>query len=107
MSTVTKQELVNRIADKTRAKPATVKTVVQQLLDQITAELAHNNRLELRDFGVFEPRTQQARIAQNPRTMEDIQVPAKRVVRFKMGRRMREQMNEDVVQDAVPDSDLY
>ena len=96
MSTVTKQELVKRIAEKTHAKPKTVKTIVQQLLDQITTELAQNNRLELRDFGIFEPQTRQARTAQNPRTLENITVPAKRVVRFKMGRMMRARMNEDV-----------
>ena len=93
MSTITKQELVNRIAEKTHSKPAAVKTVVQQLLDQITMELAKNNRLEFRNFGVFEPRTRKARTAQNPRTMENIDIPAKREVRFKMGRIMKERMN--------------
>ena len=93
MSTITKQELVDRIAQNTHIKAATVKTVVQQLYEQITLELAKNNRLEFRDFGVFEPCTHKARIAVNPRTMTDIHVPAKRVVRFKMGRRMKEMMN--------------
>jgi integration host factor subunit beta len=96
MATITKQELVKRIAEKTHSKPKTVKTIVQQLLDQITTELAQNNRLELRDFGVFEPQTRQARTAQNPRTLANIYVSAKRVVRFKMGRMMRARMNEDV-----------
>jgi integration host factor subunit beta len=96
MTTITKQELVKRIAEKTHFKPKTVKLIVQRLLDQITAELAQDNRLELRDFGVFEPQTREARTAQNPRTLENITVPAKRVVRFKMGRMMRESMNEDV-----------
>ena len=96
MSTITKQELVTRITEKTHSKPQTVKIIVQQLLDQITVELAKNNRLELRDFGVFEPQTRQARTAQNPRTLENITVPAKRVVRFKMGRMMRARMNEDM-----------
>ena len=96
MSTITKQELANRIVAKTQFKLATVKTIVQQLLDQITMELAKNNRLELRDFGVFEPNTRKARNAKNPRTLESIHVPAKRAVRFKMGRLMRERMNQDV-----------
>jgi len=98
MSTTTKQELASRIAEKTHFKLTTVKTIVQQLFDQVTAELVKNNRLELRDFGVFEPHTRKARTAQNPRTLEHIHVPAKRAVRFKMGRRMRERMNEDVTE---------
>lgn len=93
MSTITKQDLVNRIAENSQARQETIRTVVQQLLDQITLELANNNRLEFRNFGVFEPRTRDARAAQNPRTQEWIRVPAKRTVKFKMGRMMRERMN--------------
>jgi integration host factor subunit beta len=100
MATITKQELVNRIAKQTHYKLATVKAVVQQLLNQITLELAKNNRLEFRNFGVFEPWTREARTAQNPRTLEFINVPAKPVVRFKMGRIMRESMNLAKQQEA-------
>jgi len=75
----------------------TVKTVVQQFLDEITTELAQNNRLEFRDFGVFEPRTRKARTAQNPKTLEKVQVPAKRSVKFKMGRMMRERLNNGAI----------
>ena len=93
MATITKQELVKRIAEQTHYKRAVVKTVVQQLLEQITMELTQNNRLELRNFGVFEPWIREARTAQNPRTLKFINVPAKPVVRVKMGRMMRYRMN--------------
>jgi nucleoid DNA-binding protein len=93
MPTITKKELVGRIAERTQNKPAIVKTVVQQFLNEITTELSKNNRLEFRDFGIFEFKERVARIAQNPKTMEPIHVPAKRTVKFKMGRLMREGMN--------------
>ena len=93
MATKTKKELVDRIAERTQSRHATVKAVVQQFLDEITTELAKNNRLEFRDFGVFEVRKQAPRTAQNPQTLEPIEVPAKRSVKFKMGRIMRERMN--------------
>jgi nucleoid DNA-binding protein len=48
--------------------------------------------LEFRDFGVFETRTRAARTAQNPKTLERVEVPAKRTVKFKMGRLMRENL---------------
>ena len=70
--------------------------MVQHLLDEITSELARNNRLEFRDFGVFEPRTREARPAQNPKTLEQVQVPAKRTVKFKMGRLMKDRLNDGV-----------
>ena len=93
MPTITKKDFVDRIAETTQCKRVVVKTVVQQFLDEIVAELAKDNRLEFRDFGVFEVRERAARVAQNPKTLEPVEVPAKRVVKFKMGRIMREGMN--------------
>ena len=92
MSTVTKKELIDRIAERTQAKRVVVKHVVQTFLDEVIAELCKNNRLEFRDFGVFETRTRVARIAQNPKTLERVEVPAKRTVKFKMGRLMKENL---------------
>jgi len=97
MSTVSKKDLVDRIAEITQSKRVTVKAVLQHLLDEITTELAQNNRLEFRDFGVFEPRTREARTAQNPKTLEKVQVPAKRTVKFKMGRMMRDRLTEGAI----------
>ena len=92
MSTITKKELIDRIAEKTQAKRVLVKKIVQEFLDEITSELCKGNRLEFRDFGVFETRVRASRIAQNPRTLDRVEVPAKRTVKFKMGRLMRENL---------------
>ena len=94
MSTVTKKELIDRIAESTQAKRVVVKRIVQSFLDEVVAELARDNRLEFRDFGVFETRTRAARVAQNPRTLERVPVPAKRTVKFKMGRLMKQKLEE-------------
>ncbi len=90
MATVTKKELISRIAERTQAKRVLVKRITQAFLDEIISELRKNNRLEFRDFGVFETRTRASRTAQNPKTLERVEVPAKRTVKFKMGRLMRE-----------------
>ncbi len=92
MSTVTKKELIDRISERTQAKRVVVKRIVQAFLDEIINELGDDNRLEFRDFGVFETRTRAARIAQNPKTLERVEVPAKRTVKFKMGRLMKEKL---------------
>ena len=89
MRTVTKKELTDRIADSLGAKRSLVKDVVQLFLDNIVDELANGNRLEFRDFGVFEVRTRKPRMAQNPRTLERVPVPLKSTVKFKVGRRMK------------------
>ena len=93
MATVTKKELIGRIAEQTQAKRVLVKRIVQTFLDEITSELRKDNRLEFHDFGVFETRTRAARDAQNPRTLERVEVPAKRTVKFKMGRLMKESLS--------------
>ncbi len=93
--TITKKELVNRISDQTGQTKVVVKDILQKFLDEIIDELAHGNRLEFREFGVFEVRERAARVAQNPRTLEKVVVPSKRVVKFKVGRTMREKVCED------------
>lgn len=93
MSTITKKELIDRIADSTQAKRVIVKRIIQTFLDEVIDELAHDNRLEFRDFGVFETRTRSSRVAQNPKTLERVQVPPKRSVKFKMGRLMRDKLS--------------
>ncbi len=93
--TVTKKELVNRIAESTGQTKVVVKEILQQFLDEIIGELSVGNRLEFREFGVFEVRERAARKAQNPRTLEKVYVPAKRVVKFKVGRTMRERVCEE------------
>lgn len=92
MATVTKKELIDRIADITQAKRVVVKRIVQSFLDEVINELAEDNRLEFRDFGVFETRTRAARDAQNPKTLEKVRVPPKRTVKFKMGRLLKQKL---------------
>ncbi|RLT01020.1 MAG: integration host factor subunit beta [Planctomycetota bacterium] len=91
MSTITKKELVEQVAQHTGADRGETRKIVQAFLDAVVQELNRGNRLEFRDFGVFEVRQRAPRMAQNPKTMEKVKVPAKRSVRFKPGRLMREQ----------------
>lgn len=95
MTTVTKKELIDRIADDTGTKRVLVKRIVQNFLDEIVKELGNGNRLEFRDFGVFECKVRAARTAQNPKTLEQVHVPAKRTVKFKIGRLMKQQLIGD------------
>jgi len=93
MPTTTKKELIGRIAERTQAKRVVVKPIIQSFFVEIVAELAKNNRLEFRDFGVFETRTRAGRVGQNPKNLEKVQIPAKGMVKFKMGRLMKQKLN--------------
>ena len=105
MKTVTKKELVHRIADKTGVTKVVAKEVIQSFLNAIIDELAEGNRLEFREFGVFESRERAARLAQNPRTLEKVPVPKKRIVKFKVGRLMRKKVSGEDVGDLSLDDD--
>ncbi|MBI4717891.1 MAG: integration host factor subunit beta [Planctomycetes bacterium] len=94
MATITKKELIDRIAEQHQLQRMVVKHIVQSFLDAIIEELSQGNRLEFRDFGVFECRTRAARKAQNPKTLAKVNVPPKRTVKFKVGRVMKTRMRE-------------
>jgi integration host factor subunit beta len=89
MATITKKELIDRIAERSSSKRVVVKRIIQSFLDEIIDELGRGNRLEFRDFGVFESKQRAARTAQNPKTLERVDVPSKRTVKFKVGRMMK------------------
>ena len=92
MATITKKELIDRISELTNTRRVQVKRVVQQFLDEIVNELGKSNRLEFRDFGVFETKLRKGRKAQNPKTLEPVLVPPKRTVKFKVGRLMKQRL---------------
>jgi len=112
MATITKKELIDQITEelsrerpRAQIKGVQVKRVVQKFLDLIIGELAKGNRLEFRDFGVFESKLRAARVAQNPKTLERVGVPAKRSVKFKVGRMMKERLLQTPVgQQPVSDA---
>lgn len=91
--TITKKELVLRIAESTHQKQTVTRDIIQLFIDEVIGELARGNRLELRDFGVFEVKVRGARKARNPKTGDEVRVPEKRVVTIKPGKKMKEMIN--------------
>ena len=100
MATITKKDLVERICGGASGRRLEVKRTLQQFLDLIVDELGKGNRLEFRDFGVFEVRSRAARTAQNPKTLAPVRVPARRTVKFKAGREMRNRLEGTANGDA-------
>jgi integration host factor subunit beta len=94
MKTITKKDLIDHICTQTGMKRSAVKKAVQCFLDTVIQELSAGNRLEFRDFGVFEIRHRAPRIAQNPKTLERVPVPARKTVKFKVGRLMKDALEQ-------------
>ena len=88
----TKRELIARVALKTEQKQRIAKNIIQTFMDEMIEELAQGNRLEFREFGVFDTFHKEPRIARNPHTGDMVKVPAKAVVRFKVGRLMKQRV---------------
>ncbi len=88
--TVTKRDLVMRISSETGLVQQQVQEVVQKTLDYISEALAKGDKVELRNFGVFEVKVRKARVGRNPNKPEtDVPIPQRSVVKFKAGKEMR------------------
>src|SRR5271168_3114708 len=88
--TLTKRDLVVRISNDTSMVQQQVFEVVQKTLDYIAEALAKGDKVELRNFGVFEVKVRKARVGRNPNSPEtDVPIPARAMVKFKAGKEMR------------------
>ena len=90
---MTKRDLVMRIADETGLIQQDVYAVLQKSLDYIVEALDQGDTVEFRNFGVFEVRERKQRIGRNPNKPENVvTIPARKVVKFKPGKIMRERI---------------
>ena len=86
---LTKRNLVLRISEETGLIQTQVFEVVQKTLNHITEALAKGDKVELRNFGVFEVKIRKARVGRNPNQPEtDVPIPARAMVKFKAGKVM-------------------
>src|ERR1700747_2228592 len=89
--TMTKRDLVIRISNETGLVQQQVLDVVQKTLDYIAESVSKGDKVELRNFGVFEVKVRKARIGRNPNApAADVPIPPRAVVKFKPGKEMRE-----------------
>jgi len=86
---MTKKDIVLKITDMTGIKQVDVKRIVQKTFDVVVEALVRNEKVELRNFGVFKVRERKARFGRNPRTGESVPVPPRKVVIFKPGLEMK------------------
>jgi nucleoid DNA-binding protein len=88
--TLTKRDLVIRISSENSLSQQHVFDVIQKTLDYISEALSKGDKVELRNFGVFEVKVRKARVGRNPNKPEtDVPIPARAMVKFKAGKEMR------------------
>jgi len=91
---VTKKDIVRTIAEQIDLPQLRTKDLVQRTFDALIEALVKEGRIELRNFGVFEIKRREARMARNPRTGEKVPVQAKNVLTFKPGKEMEARVRE-------------
>lgn len=92
-STITKKKLIHSISSEKNVHVNDVRQVIQSFLDKMTDRLAEGERLEFRDFGVFEVVVRKQKIGRNPKNADiPIVIPARYAVKFTPGKNMRKRI---------------
>ena len=92
---MTKQEIVARVSEKAGLTQAQAVQAVEETFDSIVASLARGERVELRNFGVFEVRHRKPRVGRNPADpTKEYPVPARAVAKFKAGKEMKAEVGK-------------
>lgn len=90
MKNVNKDTLVHAIMEKTEFSKKDVMTMLECMIDEITAELSKGNKVTLTGFGTFKVSNRAAREGINPQTKAKITIPAMTVPKFTAGKTLKE-----------------
>lgn len=85
-----KAELINAAAEKTGLSKKDTEAVINAALESITEALQQSEKVQLVGFGAFEVKARAERIGRNPRTKEQINIPASKVPVFKPGKALKD-----------------
>lgn len=85
-----KAELIAQVARKADLSKKDSEKAVNAILDTITACLESGEKVQLVGFGVFDVKERGVRVGRNPKTREEIEIPASRVPQFKAGKALKE-----------------
>ena len=92
---MTRSELINRVADRVpHLTRKDEEIVVDTIFDVMTDSLSRGEGIEIRGFGSFKVKHRRERQGRNPKTGEQVQIPAKRVPFFKVGKELNERINK-------------
>ncbi len=85
-----KQDIIAKVAKDTGLKRASAAAVVDSIIDGITKSLKKGDHVSFVGFGTFKISNRKARIGRNPQTGEPIKIPAKRVVKFRLAKSIKD-----------------
>ena len=97
-STMTRRELAQKVYKHfdRRYTADEIFEIMQAMLDYMAEAMGEGCHIEFRDFGVFEVVERKARVGRNPRNPDETyEIPARKVVKFKMARKLMDQLQEN------------
>lgn len=105
---MTKADLIVAIADQLKLPAGRAELIVDQIFDGMVAALKRGEGIEIRGFGSFTIRDYKAYDGRNPRTGETVHVKPKRMAFFRVGKELRERVDQgkgELVEDPEDDED--
>jgi integration host factor beta subunit len=91
---MTKSDLIERVSEKVpHISKKDTEVVVNTIFDSMTDALRGGKRIEIRGFGSFQVKVREAREGRNPKTGEEVRIPAKRTPFFKVGKELKERID--------------
>src|SRR3990172_5572469 len=103
---MTKSGLIEAVAERTlHISKKDTEIVVNTIFDAMAKALRDGERIEIRGFGSFQVKVREAREGRNPKTGEEVQIPAKRTPFFKVGKELKEMVDGGEESSAPPPSE--
>jgi nucleoid DNA-binding protein len=92
LAAVTKQQLIEQVADDTAQPKTDVERLYEAIFQRMSRALAAGEKVEVRGFGIFEAKETKARTGRNPATGQSIEIPASRKATFRAGKELKERL---------------
>ncbi len=100
MTTLTKADIVESIVEEIDVERNEVKLLVDEIFEEIRKSLESGENVRISGFGNFLLRDKSVRPGRNPKTGEEVDISARRVVSFKSGQKLRARVENSIPKDS-------
>ena len=95
MGSLTKADMAERLSNEQKLSKRDAKEMVEAFFDEVSSSLINNEQVKLSGFGNFDLRDKRSRPGRNPKTGEEAEISARKVVRFKSGKHFKQAVNDE------------
>ena len=92
---MTKQDIINHVSEQASLSRTKAEEAVETVIELIKDSLRNGESVILRRFGTFKVKKKSKRVGRNPKTGEEAEISARKVVRFKSGKHFKQSVNDE------------